>query len=166
MIEQEACRPYLPLASSKNAAVIADVGGAEETGGASLVDEFGTKLSCLVDVVKQASAKDEKCVVFSAWSRLLHLAGGALADQHITFSSLAGSLDERKAALLRFRGDDCRKALSSTTMVQTESSPVAAKVLLVPLFGGSSGAGGGGAAGLTLTEANVAILLEPALQPG
>ena len=39
-------------------------------------------------------------------------------------------------------------------------------MLLVPLFGGSSGAGGGGAAGLTLTEASVAILLEPALQPG
>ena len=39
-------------------------------------------------------------------------------------------------------------------------------VLLVPLFGGGSGAGGGGAAGLTLTHACTAILLEPALQPG
>ena len=39
-------------------------------------------------------------------------------------------------------------------------------MLLVPLFGGASGAGGGGAAGLTLTQANTAVLLEPALQPG
>jgi|EP01043_Picozoa_sp_COSAG02_P038803 hypothetical protein len=149
-------------------AMLVTVGGAEEAGGASLVDEFGTKLARLVDEVKQASAKGEKCVVFSAWSRLLHLAGGALADQNITFSSLAGSLDERKAALLRFRGDDSSKATAAATMVGSESSALAmgAKVLLVPLFGGSSGAGGGGAAGLTLTEANVAILLEPALQPG
>ena len=36
----------------------------------------------------------------------------------------------------------------------------------IPLFGGASGAGGGGAAGLTLTQATVAYLLEPALQPG
>ena len=146
--------------------MIVTVGGAEEAG-ANLIDEFGTKLARLVDEVKQASTKGEKCVVFSAWSRLLHLAGSALADQNITFSSLAGSLDERKAALLRFRGDDSSKAISAT-MVGSESSVVAmdVKVLLVPLFGGSSGAGGGGAAGLTLTEANVAILLEPALQPG
>ena len=36
----------------------------------------------------------------------------------------------------------------------------------IPLFGGASGAGGGGAAGLTLTQATVAYLLEPALKPG
>jgi hypothetical protein len=148
--------------------IIATVGGAEEVEGANLVDEFGTKLARLVDEVKHASAKGEKCVVFSAWSRLLHLAGGALADQNIAFSSLAGSLEERKVALLRFRGNDSSKTISSATIVGVESSGVATdpKVLLVPLFGGSSGAGGGGAAGLTLTEANVAILLEPALQPG
>ena len=39
-------------------------------------------------------------------------------------------------------------------------------MLLVPLFGGASGAGGGGAAGLNLTQASTAFLLEPALQPG
>lgn len=38
--------------------------------------------------------------------------------------------------------------------------------MLVPLFGGASGQGGGGAAGLTLTHARTAIILEPALQPG
>ena len=32
--------------------------------------------------------------------------------------------------------------------------------------GGASGQGGGGAAGLTLTSASTAVLLEPALQPG
>ena len=41
-----------------------------------------------------------------------------------------------------------------------------ARVLLVTLFGGASGAGGGGAAGLDLTHAKLAVLLEPALQPG
>ena len=150
-------------------------GGAEEAGGGSLVDEFGTKLSQLVEVVKDASAKGEKCIVFSAWTRLLHLAADALVDQQITVSSLAGSLDERRAALLRFRGSDSHTAtpdteVSCTGSAEAVSSTAAtetdAKVLLVPLFGGSSGAGGGGAAGLTLTEANVAILLEPALQPG
>ena len=153
------------------------VGGAEEAGGASLVDEFGTKLSRLVEVVKDASAKGEKCIVFSAWTRLLHLAADALADQEITVCSLAGSLDERRAALLRFRGSDSHAATSDTEFSGTGSAGAVsaaaaaavetdAKVLLVPLFAGSSGAGGGGAAGLTLTEANVAVLLEPALQPG
>ena len=36
----------------------------------------------------------------------------------------------------------------------------------MPLFGGASGAGGGGAAGLTLTHANTAVILEPSLTPG
>ena len=59
--------------------------------------------------------------------------------------SLSGSPDAKREALRRFKD---------------------ATVLLVPLYGGASGQGGGGAAGLTLTSASTAILLEPALQPG
>jgi hypothetical protein len=98
-------------------------------------------------------------VIFSAWARLLRLASDALADQEIPAATLVGSLDERKAALARFCG-------SAPVAASGDGGGGAVAALLVPLFGGASGAGGGGAAGLTLTGASVAILLEPALQPG
>ena len=65
----------------------------------------------------------------------------------ISTASLVGSPAAKRDALAAFSAEGCT-------------------VLLVPLFGGASGAGGGGAAGLTLTQAQVAVLLEPALQPG
>ena len=64
-----------------------------------LVEEFGTKLSRLIDEVKVALEGGEKVIVFSSWARLLQLAGEALADQKIVASSLSGPIDERKHAL-------------------------------------------------------------------
>ena len=60
-------------------------GGAEETGG--LVDEFGTKLSRMVDEVNSALAAGEKCVIFSAWARLLHLKGHNRPHPHFMISA-------------------------------------------------------------------------------
>ena len=85
-------------------------------------------------------------VVFSAWTRLLNLVEGALDSHQVITASLIGSPAAKAKALDAFAGP--------------------ATVLLVPLFGGASGAGGGGAAGLNLTQASTAFLLEPALQPG
>ena len=63
------------------------------------MEEFGTKLSRLIDEVKVALEGGEKVIVFSSWARLLQLAGEALADQKIVASSLSGPIDERKHAL-------------------------------------------------------------------
>ncbi|KAJ8604918.1 hypothetical protein CTAYLR_004314 [Chrysophaeum taylorii] len=111
--------------------------------------DWGTKLSALLKEVGAADRAGEKVVVFSAWTRLLKLAGDACAAHSVPFASLVGSPKAKQLALRDFNN-----ASSATT------------VLLVPLFGGASGAGGGGAAGLTLTAASTAILLEPALQSG
>ena len=108
--------------------------------------EYGSKVCALLELVGDLQRSGEKCVVFSAWTRLLHLAHDALAVHGVTVASLVGSPAAKRDALARFSAG--------------------ATVLLVPLFGGASGAGGGGAAGLTLTQANTAVLLEPALQPG
>lgn len=108
--------------------------------------EYGSKLCALLDVVGSLQRQGEKCVIFSAWTRLLALANDALVAHGIVVASLVGSPTVKREAIARFSED--------------------ATVLLVPLFGGASGAGGGGAAGLTLTQASTAVLLEPALQPG
>ena len=112
---------------------------------AAAAGEWGTKLSALVTRCAAAKKKKEKVVVFSAWTRLLKLAASALEAHNIDAASLGGSADAKREALKRFKD---------------------ATVLLIPLYGGASGQGGGGAAGLTLTSASTAVLLEPALQPG
>ncbi len=111
------------------------------------VAEFGSKIAALVAELGPLHAQGGKAVVFSAWTRLLSLAGDALQAHGVPTASLVGSPAAKRAALAAFAAPGCG-------------------ALLVPLFGGASGAGGGGAAGLTLTQAEVAVLLEPALQPG
>ena len=119
----------------------------QQTGDLASHLEFGTKLCAFLKEAGAAVRNGEKIVVFSAWTRLLNLAGAACGAHNVAFASLIGSPAKKQAALADFAGDGCT-------------------VLLVPLFGGASGAGGGGAAGLTLTHASTAIILEPALQPG
>lgn len=122
-------------------------GGAAAT--AAAASEYGTKVAALLGIVGEACAADGgKVVIFSGWTRLLRLTAEALSAHGLSNASLAGSPEAKRSALRSFR------------------SAHGASVLLVPLFGGASGAGGGGAAGLTLTEARTAILLEPQLQPG
>ena len=109
--------------------------------------EYGTKVATLLAIVAEACADGGKVVIFSGWTRLLRITAEALSAHSISTASLAGGAEGKRQALRSFRSG-------------------AASVLLVPLFGGASGAGGGGAAGLTLTEARTAVLLEPQLQPG
>mmetsp|Transcript_22890 Transcript_22890/g.52817 ORF Transcript_22890/g.52817 Transcript_22890/m.52817 type:complete len:374 (-) Transcript_22890:346-1467(-) len=113
--------------------------------------EFGTKVTALLCEACRVCAQGERLLIFSGWTRLLRIADEALRAHGVPTASLAGGGAAKQEALRRFKlgpagGGAC--------------------VLLIPLFGGSSGAGGGGAAGLTLTEARTAILLEPQLQPG
>ena len=121
-------------------------GSSGDDGFDAAVSEYGTKVAALVRELGALHASGGKAVVFSAWTRLLRLAEEALQANGLPTASLIGSPAAKRAALAAFAAD--------------------ATVLLVPLFGGASGAGGGGAAGLTLTDASVAVLLEPALQPG
>jgi len=118
---------------------------------AAAAGEWGTKLSALLKIVGDAERAGEKVVIFSAWTRLLKLATSALEAHDIVIASLVGSPERKREALAAFAKPPRAEG---------------ATVLLVPLFGGASGQGGGGAAGLTLTAARTAVLLEPALQPG
>lgn len=91
----------------------------------------------------KAADPTAKAVVFSSWSRLLRLVEGALGDNSIAYTSIAGAqADTRVAALRKFIKDpDC------TVLTVVMST-------------------GGGAAGLTLTVASHVFLLEPNLNPG
>ena len=118
---------------------------------AAAAGEWGSKLSRLLGICGARARRGDKVVVFSAWTRLLNLAGSALEAHDLPVASLVGSPEKKREALAAF----ARAAKNG-----------GAAVLLVPLFGGASGAGGGGAAGLTLTHANTAVILEPSLTPG
>lgn len=107
---------------------------------AAAAHDFGAKLGALVKIVADG---DGKTVIFSAWSSLLRLAAAALAAAGVASASLAGAAPPaRAAALASFRADPDVRAL----LVVLSTS--------------------GGAAGLTLTEANTVVLLEPCLNPG
>lgn len=84
-----------------------------------------------------------KSLVFSTWGRLLHLISAALTLNGVGHTCLFGAEpDARRAALHRFAHDpQCR--------------------VLLLLMSTSSGA-----AGLTLTHASHAFIMEPALAPG
>jgi hypothetical protein len=130
-----------------------------------LIDEFGTKLSRLVDEVKAAIAAGEKCVVFSAWTRLLQLAADALDDQNIAAVSLVGSLDERKEALLQFRGGGGGDGGMEKSSQPDAASPVAA-ALADPVDGAASApaaaaAAAAGAASVDPGGVGAAVLLVP-----
>ena len=150
LYEVEAVLPKVRAAPAAGAASSSAAGKAaaawRDEGLEAAVEEYGTKVAALVQELAAVHAAGGKAVVFSAWTRLLKLAGSALSAHGFRTASLVGSPADKRQALAAFAGD--------------------ANVLLVPLFGGASGAGGGGAAGLTLTQASVAVLLEPALQPG
>mmetsp|Transcript_7582 Transcript_7582/g.25932 ORF Transcript_7582/g.25932 Transcript_7582/m.25932 type:complete len:583 (-) Transcript_7582:97-1845(-) len=118
---------------------------------AAAAGEWGSKLSRLLGICGARARRGDKVVVFSAWTRLLNLAGSALEAHDLPVASLVGSPEKKREALAAF-AKPAKKG--------------GAAVLLVPLFGGASGAGGGGAAGLTLTHANTAVILEPSLTPG
>lgn len=84
-----------------------------------------------------------KAVVFSSWGRLLGLVGQALQANGVGYASLCGAnAQQRQDALHRFLHDPTCVVLA---VVMSTS---------------------GGAAGLTLTAASTAFLLEPSLNPG
>lgn len=91
----------------------------------------------------RAADPGAKAVVFSSWGRLLKLVGDALDQNGVRHATLAGANPaQREDALHAFLHDpDC--------------------VVLTVVMSTS-----GGAAGLTLTVAHTAFLLEPSLNPG
>ncbi|KAL4426809.1 hypothetical protein ABPG77_006595 [Micractinium sp. CCAP 211/92] len=113
--------------------------------GAAANSDYGAKVSALLAELAAMRAADPnaKAVVFSSWGRLLKLVGEALAANGVRHASLAGANPaQREAALHAFLHDpDC----TVLTVVMSTA---------------------GGAAGLTLTAATTAILLEPSLNPG
>ena len=56
----------------------------------AMVDEYGTKLCRMVEEVRSLG-EGERCVIFSAWGSLLHLAGASLAASGIGHALLRGS---------------------------------------------------------------------------
>ena len=91
----------------------------------------------------EARAGGGKLIVFSAWARLLSLAGAALEAAGLKAVSLAGAAPAARAAALEaFRAD-----------------PGVSALLIVLSTGG-------GAAGLSLPAATHCVLLEPQLNPG
>jgi hypothetical protein len=108
--------------------------------------EYGAKVAAALDILRDMKDSEEpgsKCLIFSSWGRALRLVGDALTANKVKFASLAGSVSSKRAELLNeFMHDpDCT-------------------VLLVLLNTS------GGAAGLSLTMASTAILLEPCINPG
>lgn len=103
---------------------------------------YGSKAAALVSYL-QSIGPHEKCVVFSTWNAMLDVAATALDAHGITHLSFAkaGSKSGRKAV-----GD-------------WQSDPTV-QVLFIPLRSNS------GAAGLTLTQACHALLMEPSLDHG
>ena len=106
---------------------------------------WGTKLSASSPPPRRSRAQEGEGRRPARSTRLLKPAPERLEAHDADAVSLSGPPDAKREALRRFKD---------------------ATVLLVPLYGGASGQGGGGAAGLTLTSASTAVLLEPALQPG
>jgi E3 ubiquitin-protein ligase SHPRH len=107
--------------------------------------DFGGKVQALLGKLGALRAADPgaKAVVFSSWGRLLRLAGEALDAHGVGHATLGGAtVAQREAALRRFMHDpDC----AVLTVVMSTA---------------------GGAAGLTLTAAATAFILEPGLNPG
>ncbi|KAG7672032.1 putative DNA repair protein RAD5A [Nannochloris sp. 'desiccata'] len=128
--------------SEAEAVVVARAAAATDTA----TSEYGAKVAAALDILRDMQDSEgpgSKCLIFSSWGRALRLVGDALTANKVKFASLAGSVSTKRAALLNeFMHDpDCT-------------------VLLVLLNTS------GGAAGLTLTMASTAILLEPCINPG
>ncbi|KXZ54387.1 hypothetical protein GPECTOR_5g465 [Gonium pectorale] len=115
---------------------------AEVTYGA---DEYGAKVSALLEELRRMSSEDpgSKALVFSSWGRLLRLVQEALVSNGVRCASMVGGdPTARSAALSEFLHDpECRVLL----LLKSTS---------------------GGAAGLTLTVAHTAFMMEPAVNPG
>ena len=115
------------------------------------MEEFGTKLSRLIDEVKVALEGGEKVIVFSSWARLLQLAGEALADQKIVASSLSGPIDERKHALgthpLRHRMLSPRSISHLADLIASLRSALSRRGSDAGRWSGGGGGGGGREAG-------------------
>ncbi|GAQ77838.1 SNF2 domain containing protein [Klebsormidium nitens] len=109
-----------------------------------LSGEYGTKVSALISELIDLRNTDPtaKSVIFSSWRLLLNLAGEALAHNGFQYSLLWGRPEERVQALRDFNENPNVRAI-------------------LVMMGNS-----GGAAGLTLTAASTAFILEPSVNPG
>ena len=101
-VEDDAPEEVLAAASSSSAVAARE---RADDGFKDAVEEYGTKIAVLVQELGAVHAKGEKAVVFSAWTRLLNLAGGALAAHGIPTASLVGSPAAKRQALEAFSAD-------------------------------------------------------------
>lgn len=108
-------------------------------------EEYGSKIAVMLEelAIMRDFDPGAKAIVFSSWGRLLRLVGEALTANSVGHTTLAGvTLAKREEALRLFAADpNC--------------------TVLTVLLSSSSGA-----AGLTLTSASVAFLMEPCINPG
>jgi hypothetical protein len=116
-----------------------------------------------------------KLVIFSHFNGLLRLAAATLRRGGISFRSLCpsvkgydhvqshhftqGAAGQRRPRQTPHRGEAWRRTRTSQELWEFQHMGIEVPVLLVPMRTG------GGAAGLTLTVANVAILLDPSTAP-
>lgn len=107
--------------------------------------EYGAKVAAVLDILANMKDSDpgSKCVIFSSWGRVLRLVGDALAANGVKFAGLAGANASKRVSELHnfLHNPEC--------------------TVLMVLMSNS-----GGAAGLTLTAASTAIILEPCINPG
>ncbi|KAK9805422.1 hypothetical protein WJX73_004034 [Symbiochloris irregularis] len=139
------CRTGLTTEDIFDAATDEEAAAAEDE---TVIGDFGTKVKALVKEVLDMRRKDptDKCVVFSAWARVLRLVAVALKRNDVECLTLAGAASGGSSA----RAD---------TVAAFQNDPNSPKVLLILM------STGGGAAGLTLTAASTVILMEPSINP-
>lgn len=111
----------------------------QKTGGDGDVSELGVKVNTIAKQVRQRLEKDPttKVVVFALSRKMLQVVYKGLAFAGLDCAAFAGSFTAQQNALASFRG---KTPVMLCPMKQSE-----------------------GAAGLTLTMANVAIIIEPVL---
>ena len=101
-VEDDAPEEVLAAASSSSAVAARE---RADDGFKDAVEEYGTKIAVLVQELGAVHAKGGKAVVFSAWTRLLNLAGSALSAHGIPTASLVGSSAAKRQALEAFSAD-------------------------------------------------------------
>ncbi|KAK9805443.1 hypothetical protein WJX73_007822 [Symbiochloris irregularis] len=140
------CRMVLTAASIFDAATDEEAAKAEDE--LTIEGNYGTKVDALVKDILEVRRKDptEKCLVFSAWAKVLRLVNTALKRNGVECLTLAGARAGSSA-----RAD---------TVARFQKDPSSPKVLLILM------STGGGAAGLTLTAASRVYLMEPSINPG
>jgi hypothetical protein len=103
------------------------------------VDEPSAKLDLLLDHVREVSSRGHKVLVFSQFTRLLHIVGRALEREGVRYAYLDGTTRDRSGAVGAFQTDPDRA------------------VFLISLMAGGCG--------LNLTQSDYVYILDPWWNP-